>query len=109
MLAVAALATPEEGEIRVDSPGNLEMEIVNKAGVDILSDSLIQFTLKGATALTWQIDTESLKQDLAGKHSGALNTVMSGYPGIKSAQATIRPFWKKEFPAETGSITGSYG
>tara|TARA_B100000745_G_scaffold272541_1_gene200483 strand:+ start:10029 stop:11342 length:1314 start_codon:yes stop_codon:yes gene_type:complete len=105
MLATAALATPEEGDIRVETPKNLEMEIINKSGVDIISDALVQFTLKGATTLTWQIDTESLKNDLAGKHSGALNTVMSGYPGIKSAQATIRPFWKKEFPTETERIS----
>lgn len=105
MLAVAALATPEDGDILIDNPENLTMTIVNKDGVDITNDALIQFTLEGRSMLTWQVDTEALKQDLVGKHSGALNTVMSGYPGIKSAQATIRPFWKSEFPSETGSIS----
>ena len=105
MLAEASLADPEDGEIRIDTPENLTLNIVNRDGVDISNDALIQFTLQGRTTLTWQVDAESLKQDLVGKHSGALNTVMSGYPGIKSAQATIRPFWKNEFPSETGGIT----
>ena len=105
MLAVAAIATPEDGNILIDSPENLTMNIVNKDGVDIINDALIQFTLEGSTTLTWQVDAESLKQDLVGKHSGALNTIMSAYPGIKSAQATIRPFWKSEFPSETGGIS----
>lgn len=105
MLAATTLANPEDGDILIDNPENLTMTIVNKEGVDIVNDSLIQFTLEGRSMLTWQVDTESLKQDLVGKHSGALTTVMSGYPGIKSAQATIRPFWKNEFPTETGGIT----
>lgn len=105
MLAATTLANPEDGDILIDTPGDLTMVVVNKEGVDIVNDSLIQFTLEGRSMLTWQIDTEALKQDLVGKHSGALNTVMSGYPGIKSAQATIRPFWKSEFPTETGGIS----
>tara|TARA_B100000745_G_scaffold187366_2_gene122861 strand:- start:12347 stop:13672 length:1326 start_codon:yes stop_codon:yes gene_type:complete len=105
MLATAALANPEDGDILIDNPENLTMKIVNKDGVDIVDDALIQFTLEGRSTLTWQVDIEGLKQDLVGKNSGALNTVMSGYPGIKSAQATIRPFWKSEFPSETGGIS----
>tara|TARA_B100000745_G_C20150315_1_gene394419 strand:+ start:95 stop:1453 length:1359 start_codon:yes stop_codon:yes gene_type:complete len=104
-LATAALATPNEGEILIDNPDALSMTIVNKDGVDIKNDALIQFTFEGRADLTWQVDTESLKQDLVGKNSEALNTIMSGYPGIKSAQATIRPFWKNEFPSETDGIS----
>jgi hypothetical protein len=104
-LANAVLATPEDGTIVIDNPENLTMTIVNKDGVDIVNDALIQFTFEGDANLTWDIDTESLKQDLVGKYSGALSTVMGGYPGIKSAQATIRPFWKNEFPPEADSIT----
>jgi len=105
ILAEAAVANPESGLIRIDSPETLVMNIINKSGVDIANDALIQFTLEGQTTLTWEVDTEALKQDLVGKYSGALNTVMSAYPGIKSAQATIRPFWKSEFPSETGRIS----
>lgn len=104
-LASSALATPHEGKVLIDNPEVLTMSIVNKEGVDINNDALIQFTLEGRAIITWQIDTDSLKQDLVGKHNDALNTVMSGYPGIKSAQATIRPFWKNEFPSETNGIS----
>ena len=105
MLATAALADPEDGDVLIDNPEDMTMTVVNKDGVDIANDALVQFTLDGRITLTWQVDVDRLKQDLVGKHSGALNTVMSGYPGIKSAQATIRPFWKSEFPSEVGSIS----
>ncbi|PCI30469.1 hypothetical protein COB52_01600 [Candidatus Kaiserbacteria bacterium] len=105
ILITATLASPKPGKILIDSPENLTMTVINKAGVDIENDALIQFTLEGKTTLTWQIDTETLKQDLVGRRSEALNTIMSGYPGIKSAQATIRPFWKKVFPSEVGNIS----
>lgn len=105
MLATTALATPSDGKIRIDNSEALAMSVVNKEGVDIINDALIQFTIEGRSPLTWEVDVEALKQDLVGKHSEALNTVMSGYPGIKSAQATIRPFWKNEFPTETGGIS----
>lgn len=105
MLAVASLAAPEDGDIRIENPEALTLIIVNKDGVDISNDALIQFTLQGQTTLIWQIDVEQLKKDLVGKNSAALNTIMSGYPGIKSAQATIRPFWRNEFPSEIESIS----
>lgn len=105
MLATTALAAPLGGDILVDDTSLLTMKVVNQEGVDVASDSLLQFTLAGPATLTWQVDTASLAHDLTGKHSAALNSIMSAYPGIKSAQATIRPFWKKEFPTDAGSIT----
>ena len=105
MFASVVVAIPIAGEVRIDSPENIVMTIINKEGVDIANDSLIQFTFEGSSVLTWVIDTEALKQDLIGRHSGALNAVMSGYPGIKGADAEIRPFWKNEFPSETSGIS----
>jgi hypothetical protein len=103
-LAVASLATPIEGKVSLENPDDITFSLVNKEEVDIDNDALIQFTLKGGAMLVWDVDVDSLKQDLVGKHNGALNTIMSGYPGIESARATIRPFWRNEFPTETGSI-----
>lgn len=103
-LARTALATPTEGSVRIDDPSTLTFAFVNDDEVAITNDALIQFTLTGTAQLVWDIDTESLKQELVGKHSNALNTIMSGYPGIESARATIRPFWKTEFPSDISSI-----
>ena len=105
MLATAALASTEDGNITIDDTSALTFNIIDGEVIDITTEPLVQFTLAGQTGLTWEVDTEALKADLVGKDSGALNTVMSGYPGIKSAQATIRPFWKSDFPSENNSIT----
>ncbi|MDP2650221.1 MAG: hypothetical protein Q8P16_01520 [bacterium] len=103
-VAKAALATPAEGNIFINNIDSLTFSIVNKDEVDVQNDAHVQFKLDGSALLTWEVDTESLKNDLVGKHSGALTTVMGGYPGIESARATIRPFWKSEFPSEAGNI-----
>ncbi len=104
MIAITALASPESGDILIDNPEAINATLINKEGVDINTDSLIQFSISGTVHLTWDVDEAALKNDLVGKKSAALNTVLSGYPGIKTAQATIRPFWKKEFPKDAGNI-----
>jgi len=96
--------TLSDGIISIDTPKNLTMSILNKETVAIKTDSLIQFTLSGKTNVTWQIDVVNLKKDLLGKQSSMLNTIMSGYPGIKDGKATIRPFWRKTFPKQPDRI-----
>ncbi len=103
-LAQSALATPADGTIRIANPNELTFRFVGD-DVSVANDALIQFTLSGTSVLVWDIDVDALKQDLVGKHSTVLNSVMSGYPGIESAQATIRPFWKSEFPSDTDNIS----
>lgn len=65
----------------------------------------LEFKLKGTTRIVWQYDAEKLKSDLLGLSKTALPTVLSGYPSIDRAEATIRPFWSQNFPKDTSEIT----
>ncbi|MDQ3015001.1 MAG: hypothetical protein M3Q73_03995, partial [bacterium] len=65
----------------------------------------IGFTLKGSTSLVATVDTDKLKQELLGKPRTSLNAILASYPSVARAQVTMRPFWKKSFPATKDEIT----
>jgi hypothetical protein len=63
-----------------------------------------EFTVSGNAHIVWTFDEDKLKEDLAGRAKAALTTVLSGYPSIDKAEATLRPFWKRSFPDKIGKI-----
>lgn len=63
------------------------------------------FILEGKPVILWTFDETALKEDLSGAAKTALNAVLSAYPAIERAEATIRPFWKRAFPEEAGKIS----
>lgn len=65
----------------------------------------IEFILEGKPIILWTFDEEALKDDLSGAAKTALNAVLSAYPAIERAEATIRPFWKRAFPEDADKIS----
>ncbi len=69
----------------------------------------ISLTIRGKISLLWTFEEASLRDDLAGKDTSIMDmppdqTVMGKYPGIKSAHAVVRPFWKGSFPSDPADI-----
>ncbi|MEL6806044.1 MAG: hypothetical protein AAFO91_19980, partial [Bacteroidota bacterium] len=64
----------------------------------------ISFELVGKPELVWTYDTEKLKADLLNAPKTALTTILGGYPAIEKAEAVVKPFWKRTFPAELDDI-----
>jgi hypothetical protein len=64
----------------------------------------LDFTLVGQAELIWKIDAQALAAALAGRSSGAFQTIVNGFPGIQEAHARIEPFWKNTFPSNPKSI-----
>jgi hypothetical protein len=69
-----------------------------------LGSDPIDFTLAGQAVLIWKIDTQALASALAGRSSGAFQTIVNGFPGIQEAHARIEPFWKSTFPTDANAI-----
>jgi len=65
---------------------------------------VFDFDLEGEIKLIWTIDTEALKNDLAGQSKKSLETIFSKYSGIETAEAKIKPFWKSSFPQNAQKI-----
>jgi hypothetical protein len=99
-LAEQTIATYAGNPVRIENPDTLTFsytEIETSASVLANLPSL-RFNLTGRPTIVWEFDLDQLQSDLAGKPKTAINTVLTGYPGIESAQASVKPFWRRTFP-----------
>jgi hypothetical protein len=65
----------------------------------------INLKVVGVTDLIWQYDADKLINDLAGKKRSMSDAIFATYPGIESADISIRPFWKTTLPSNIEKIT----
>lgn len=72
---------------------------------NIANQTALNFSILGKPQIVWQFDAEQLKKDLAGKSLTAISTVLTGHPGIRSAEISGKPFWKRSFPEAAEDIT----
>ncbi len=71
---------------------------------NIANATALNFTILGKPQVVWNFDKEQLQADLAGKSLTALSVVLSGHTGIKSAEISGKPFWKRTFPENKDEI-----
>lgn len=65
----------------------------------------ITIRVNGQATLVWQFDQNKVKEAMLGKSKGEFQKIIESFaPAIKSATATIRPFWMTNFPAEPEKI-----
>lgn len=88
-----------------ESFDSLTLAFANGAPADLLSLDKIDFKVSGSALLVWRVDEVALKSALVDKSKSELPQVLQNFPTVKSASATIRPFWKSGFPSEAGKIT----
>lgn len=79
--------------------GGLLVSASSTPGVDP-----VQFQLTGQAMLVWQVKAADVAQALAGRDQSAFQTIVTGFPGIQSAQARIEPFWSTAFPGDAARI-----
>lgn len=73
-------------------------------GALVASDKL-DFTLKGTPELAWAVNNDAVKKALLGVSKDNFNEILSQYPSILRAKATIRPMWKHTFPQDPNRIS----
>ncbi len=92
-------------EVAVEGLESLRFDIPAGQAFSPETSGSLNFTLKGAVRVVYQFPEDKLKQDLAGKAAKYIPLLLEKYPGIKSADVTIRPFWKRSFPSNEDRIT----
>lgn len=65
----------------------------------------VAFSLQGDAQFEWLYDEAAFKQKLAGAKSSDVPSITQGFPMIEKVEASIRPFWRKTFPADVSDIT----
>jgi hypothetical protein len=98
------LSIPASQAIEIAGMNNLDFQFSGQAPDDLLKATQINFKVNGAATAVWLTDETSLKKDLSGQSKDDISEVLKSYPGILSADAIIRPFWKTSFPPLPGDI-----
>lgn len=106
-LARGTIAGYEGDPVTVEDPLTLTFSYPKKASssVELSKQGSFEFNLSGSTRIIWKFDASKLQSDLAGLSKTALSSVLSGYPAIERAEATVRPFWSQSFPEDPNEIT----
>ncbi len=105
-IAANTIAGFEGEDVRLEDPSTLTFTYTNATTSlsDISIYPALEFDVRGNTRIIWEYDEERLKVDLLNVTKNGLPTVLSGYPAIEKAEATIRPFWKQSFPTGVSEI-----
>ena len=105
-IAEATVPGYEGGDVRITDTDVLDFDYTSAttSASDISAADQLEFELEGRPQIVWEYDADALRADLVTKNRTALSSVLSGYPAIERADATIRPFWKKTFPMEIEEI-----
>lgn len=105
-LASSTMSQYDGASVMIQGFRDLKFTIKNKDAVVATEAKEINFTLDGEAKFVWNVDSEKLKTDLAGKgkDEASFKQILASYTGIDTAELTIRPFWKKSFPKNPEKI-----
>lgn len=106
-LAEETIPTYEREPVRITNISDLTFSYkdANVSSQNIADLTSLTFSILGKPQVVWGFDADQLKKDLAGKSLTAISTVLTGHRGIKSAEISGKPFWKRSFPDKAEDIT----
>ncbi len=93
----------EGDDVYIQDVEDISFNIENKDGDNFPVNHFL-FTLSGPIKIVWTVDEDALKSELVNTSKKDFNKIMAGFFNIEKAEATIRPFWKRTFPAEEKNI-----
>jgi hypothetical protein len=101
--ALARFTAPKEiqkfkGNAKPDKLEDLDFKISNLANFRPADGMPLSFTLKGVFRLIGTFSSKDLRENLVNKRLDEVNSVLSKYGTINSADVILRPFWRRTFP-----------
>lgn len=99
----AVLSTSDT--VDLNSFDGLKLSFSGTPPTDLLLLNKINFKVEGSAVLLWRTDEVALKSDLLGRGKKEVTSILKNYPTVASADATVRPFWKRSFPKEADKVT----
>lgn len=92
---------------QINDPSQLQFAFATSSDptVSPWESSSTPFTITGTANLLATIDTQKIKENLAGKPKSDFNPILSSFPAVSKATMNIRPFWKQNFPTNLQNIT----
>ncbi len=104
-IAEQSIASFDDSAVEIPELENLNFKIQNKESISPFDEDL-RFSLSGNIKIIWSVNKDELKSKLLGtsKNKKKFESTMSEFPNIEKAEASIRPFWKRNFPNKKGKI-----
>ena len=91
----------EKGTAYITSFDNIKFSLIDKEKImpsNVNSVANINFTLLGDSQMVYKINTETLASEFIGRRKNEFENILSKHEHIYSANLSIRPVWKKDFP-----------
>ena len=92
-------------DVTVLNLDELKLKIIDKEKLNPEDINKLKLEFSGVADVVWNIDKDTLSKSIAGKNKEDFNSIISKYPSVDKAKATIRPFWEKAFPKDIRDIT----
>lgn len=102
-IAEQATARYDGHPVRIINIEDLPLTVVYEAD-DIVEAKTISFTLESNVHITWNVAFDELRERLAGEPKEEFQKMLSEFPGVGRAKASVRPFWKGDFPENAEEI-----
>ena len=105
-LAKETITTYSREPVRITNIEDLKFSYTDSetSAVNIADLTALNFSIIGKPVIVWEYDVDQLQKDLVGKPKTSITTVLTGHPGIASANVTGKPFWKRSFPEDPEDI-----
>jgi hypothetical protein len=85
------------------SPNPLILQVSTTTGN--VNTGPLNVLLQGNPTIVWQFDKQALSAALLGKDKNSFESVITTFsPAIEKAKASIRPFWKNNFPTDQSKL-----
>lgn len=91
--------------VTIQNLSALKFTLANPERFDAQATQTANFSLSGKARFVWPVDTDSLKNKLAGTKFSNRDKVFATFPNIATATADIHPFWVMSFPSNLDKIT----
>jgi hypothetical protein len=104
-LTMAVNTTYGKNYLALEGFDSLQVDIRNKE--ELLNGDFppLQLNMNGALRVGEEINIAELKRTLAGKPKEELSSILSVYPSVATANVSVRPFWKNNFPDNSNKIS----
>jgi len=104
-IARRSIATYDDADVYFSDPSQLTIGIVPEGEEHLVIDDAVTVSLGGTPYIVWDVDKKEVLSAIIGRSKKEFDETMKKFSAIASAQASLHPFWKGEFPEDAKDIS----
>lgn len=103
--ALARAVATTNAELPVSILDSSALKLTSTSGIAPIPGEPFIFSLSGMASIVWDVDANRIAGATAGQTKESARSILLGLPEVNEFELIVRPFWKKEFPADPAKIT----